>query len=408
MKTRIQSAILFVGLLSLIIPQNNSAQDWPQWRGVNRDGKVTGFTVPAKWPKQLTQAWKVTVGFGDASPLLAGQKLYVFTRQNDNEVLRCLDPNTGKELWVNSYVAGSASGPSSSHPGPRSTPTVADGKIVTLGVNGIISCLSASDGKVIWRKTEFTDGVPQYFTAMSPVITDGLCIAHLGGPENGKIIAFELAAGNIKWKCEGYGPAYASPVIMTVEGKKLVIHQTDKNLICLSTSDGKLQWQIPTPPSQRFYNSASPIIDGQTIIYTGQGSGTRAVRVQKQGETFTTSELWQNPDLGTSYNTPVIKEGSLYGLTQVGKLFCINEQTGKTAWTDTVMYKNFGSILDAGSVMIALPSTSDLIVYKPNPTTYAEVAKYKVSETPVYATPLLSGKRIYVKDNETLTMWTVQ
>ena len=408
MKTTILSFSLVAGILLLLIPATTLAQEFPQWQGVNRDGKVTGFNVPSTWPKELSQTWKVTVGFGDASPVLAGQKLYIFTRQDVNEILRCLDANTGKEIWKDSYAAGVATGPSASHPGPRSTPAVAEGKVVTLGVNGIISCLDANTGKVVWRKEEFTDGLPQFFTGMSPIIVDGLCIAHLGGAENGKIIAFDLPTGNIKWKWEGDGPSYSSPILMILDGKKQVVVQTDKNLMALTVLDGKVQWQIPTLPEKRFYNSASPIADGQMLIYTGQGTGIRAVKVQKQDDGYTTSELWHNPDLNPSYNTPVLKEGSIYGLTQAGKLFCINAQNGQTAWADTSMHKNFGGILDAGSVMIALPSSSNLVVYKPDKNAYTEIARFKVADTPVYAHPLLAGNRIYIKDNETLVMWTAE
>ncbi len=322
--------------------------------------------------------------------------------------MRCLDANTGKEIWKDSYVTGVVTGPPASHPGPRSTPTVAEGKVITLGVNGIISCLDANTGKVIWRKDEFTKGLPMFYTGMSPIIVDGLCIAHLGGAENGKIIAFDLLTGNIKWKWDGDGPSYSSPILMTMDGKKQVIVQTDKNLIGLTITDGKLQWQISTPPMQRFYNSSSPISDGQNLIYTGQGTGVWAVKILKQGNGFTTSEVWHNPDFNPSYNTPVLKEGSLYGLTQAGKLFCINAQNGQTAWADTSMHKNFGAILDAGSVMITLPSSSNLVVYKPDKSAYAEVARFKVADTPVYAHPLLVGNHIYVKDNETLVMWTTE
>jgi outer membrane protein assembly factor BamB len=408
MKKSHQLYYLIAGIILLVIPATTLAQDCPQWRGVNRDGKVTGFNVPQKWPKELTQTWKVTVGFGDASPVLVGQKLYVFTRQEDNEILRCLDANTGKELWKDSYITGAVTGPPSSHPGPRSTPTVAEGKIVTLGVNGILSCLDANTGKVVWRKDEYTGELPVYYTGMSPIIIDGLCIAHLGGQENGKILAFELSTGNIKWKCEGYGPAYASPVLLIIDGKKHVILQTDKNLIALDVSDGKIQWQIPTVPERRFYNSATPVLDGQTVIYTGQGTGIWAAKIQKQGDTFGTSELWHNTDLNPSYNSPVLKDAALYGITSAGKLYCINAQNGQTAWADTSMNKAFGAILDAGPVMMALPSSSELIVYKPDSKAYSEIIRYKVSDTPVYAHPLLSGNRIYIKDNDTLVMWTVQ
>lgn len=408
MKNTILLLSLFAGILFLVLPVKTFSQDFPQWRGVNRNGKVTGFNVPAVWPKELSQTWKVTVGFGDASPVLVGQKLYIFSRQEDNEILRCLDANTGKEIWKDSYVTGLVTGPPASHPGPRSTPTVAEGKIITLGVNGIISCLDANTGKVIWRKDEFTNGLPMFYTGMSPIIVDGLCIAHLGGAENGKIVAFDLQTGNIKWKWDGNGPSYSSPILMTLDGKKQVIVQTDKNLIGLTITDGKLQWQISTPPMQRFYNSSSPISDGQNLIYTGQGTGVWAVKILKQGDGFITSEVWHNPDLNPSYNTPVLKESSLYGLTQTGKLFCINAQNGQTAWVDTLMNKNFGAILDAGSVMIALPSTSELVVYNPDKSTYTEIARFKVADTPVYAHPLLVGNRIYVKDNETLVMWNIK
>ena len=105
-----------------------SAQDWPQWRGPNRDGKATGFNPPKTWPKELSQKWKVAVGHGDATPALVGNKLFVFARQDTDEVLRCLDAGTGKELWQDKYAVPAISGPDASvHGGPRSSPAVVDG-----------------------------------------------------------------------------------------------------------------------------------------------------------------------------------------------------------------------------------------------------------------------------------------
>ena len=117
----------------LLIAAGALAQDWPQWRGPNRDGKVAGFTPPAKWPEKLPLKWKTTVGLGDSTPALVGDKLYVFTRQGGDEVTTCLNAADGKQAWQDKYAAGSVSGPSSrEHPGPRSSPAVADGKVVTV------------------------------------------------------------------------------------------------------------------------------------------------------------------------------------------------------------------------------------------------------------------------------------
>ncbi len=408
MKNTNRLIIAVVGYVILVGAGCVFAQDWPQWRGPNRDGKVSGFTAPRKWPGSLTQKWKTTVGLGDATPALVGDRLYVFARQGADEVTLCLNAGDGKEIWRNKYEAQAVTGAAGRHPGPRSSPAVADGKVVTLGVGGVLSCLDAANSNVVWRKDEFPRVVPRFFTAMSPIIVDGMCIAHLGGKDNAAIIAFDLATGDQKWKWPGDGPAYASPVLMTVKGTKQIIVQTEKNIVSVAVADGKLLWQVPSPAQRRFYNSATPIVDGQTVIYTGQGQGTKAVKVKKQGDGFATEELWSNEELGTGFNTPVLKNGLLFGLSNSGNFFCMNARTGQTAWTDTTKHEKFGAILDAGSVILALPSSSELIAFKPDAKEYGEIMRYKVADTPTYAHPIISGNRVFVKDQESLAMWIIK
>lgn len=388
---------------------NTFAQDWPQWRGINRDGKVTGFKAPQVWPKELTQVWKVNVGFGDATPILVGKKIYSFTRQGTDEVVLCLDATTGKEIWKNTYVALAVTGPSTSHPGPRSTPAAANGKIVTFGVAGVLSCLDAESGKLLWRKENPANAVPTFFTSMSPLIVDGLCIAHIGKTNDGQVLALDLNTGNEKWKWTGEGPSYASPVLMTIDGLKLLIIQTEANLISLNLSDGKLLWTIPTPVQQRFYNCVTPYVDGQTIYYTGQGIGMKAIKVEKQGDKYVTKEIWSNPEVGAKWNTPVLEKGFLYGFTDTRKIYCLNAATGKTAWIDASPTSDFASIVDCGSSIIGLSGvTSSLIVLKPVSTAYTEEAKYKVSTTPIYASPVITGNDVYIKDAESLTLYKIK
>jgi outer membrane protein assembly factor BamB len=403
---KLLTASVFLLSISLLASQ---AQDWPQWRGINRDGKVTGFKAPQTWPQQLKQVWKVSVGFGDATPALVNNKIYVFTRQGDTEILQCLDASTGKQIWQSAgYPAVTVSGPPASHPGPRSSVAVSEGKVITLGVGGNIACFDAANGKLIWKNEDFKGAVPQFFTGMSPLISSGICYAHLGGPQTGQFIAFDLSTGSIKWKVEGESPAYGSPVLMTIDGSKQIVFQAQTKLVSFDLSDGKQLWEFATPVGTgRVQNATSPVVDQNKVYYTGLSNGVNAIEIKKAGNSFAVNKLWTNPDFSTGFSTPLLKDGFLYGLSNQSRLFCINANTGQTAWRDETALQNFGSLVDAGSVIVALTSNSNFVVLKPDGQKYNQVALIKLVESSIYAHPILSGNRIYIKDNESLTLFTV-
>jgi outer membrane protein assembly factor BamB len=284
---------------------------------------------------------------------------------------------------------------------------VADGKVVTLGAAGMVSCMDATSGKKLWRKDDFAGAVPRFFAAVSPIIVNGLCILHLGGQANGAIVASDLATGEPKWKWTGDGPGYDSPVLMTIGSAKIIVTQTDKNVVAINLADGKLLWQAPFAPAGMGYNAATPIVDGQTLIYTGQGRGTKAVKIEQQGDGFAAKELWSNADNSPQFNTPVLKNGFLYGLSMPGKFYCINVQTGQTVWTDPTGGRGaYGSIVDAGSVLLALTPKAQLIAFEPSEKEYKELASLKVADKEVYAYPVVAGNRIFVKDQDSVTLWT--
>lgn len=465
--------------------------DWPQWRGPNRDAKVTDFKAPQTWPKQLTQKWKTTVGSGDATPAWVGDKVYVFSRQGEDEVTQCLNASDGMQVWENKYPAVSVSGPAGQHPGPRSSPAVAHGKVVTFGVGGVLSCLDASTGKVLWRKEsnkDFSPAWPNFYVASSPLIVDGLCVAHLGGRGKGAVVAYDLNTGDAKWKWEGEGPAYSSPVVMTADGVKQVVEVGEQSMVGLNVTNGTLLWQMPMssgrgmggpggrgpggpggpgggpggpgggpggPPGGpggpggpgagpggggpggpgggrgmgrgmgggmgMSYNAATPIIDGQMIILSGQS--IRAVKIAKQDDKFTAMPQWTDSDVSTSFNTPVLKDDKIYGLSGSNSLFCVDAKTGKTLWTHDVQPAaggggggrggrgggrgGFGSIVDAGPVLIALTPSGELTVFKPGDAEYSQVARIKVADSPTYSYPVPQGNQILIKDQDSVAMYTL-
>ena len=178
--------LVYVCLIAsgLLWAQDWRAQDWPQWRGPNRDGEMR-FNEPKVWPEKLTTKWKVPVGEGYASPIFAGGRILQFARQGDDEVAMSIDPESGKILWRQSYPAPYEPVQSAARhgKGPKSTPLYYDGRLYTFGISGILSSFDAATGKVDWRKEytkDFKGTWPQFGTSMSPVAADGLIVALVG------------------------------------------------------------------------------------------------------------------------------------------------------------------------------------------------------------------------------------
>lgn len=385
-----------------------NAQNWLGWRGNSRNGTVAGFTRPTAWPSQLNKIWEMKVGLGDASPVMNNNQIILHIKLDTTEVVMCLDAVKGKEIWrSNLNPAPNITGPAIGHPGPRSTPFIDHGKIYTLGAGGVVTCLDTKKGKVIWKNDAYTSEVPQFYTSCSPIVFDGKCIVQLGGKTKGIIVAFDANSGKEIWKLEGEPTSYSSPAVM-ISNKNMLLVQSETNLLGVST-DGKILWKIATPVQRMFYNAPSPIFDGQNIFIAGQGGGTKAYSLAKSGDNWENKELWSNKDFGTSFNTPLLKDGFLYGNeAKQGKLFCLNAATGEMAWTDATALNRFASMLDLGNVLACLPATGQLIFFEPSGKAYVEMAKYKVAETDVYAHPLIVGDRIFVKEKELLTCWSLK
>jgi outer membrane protein assembly factor BamB len=426
MRTANRTAGVLVTCVTLLGAAGAGAQDWPQWRGANRDGKATGFTAPKTWPKELTKKWSEKVGDGAGTPALVGDKLYVFTRQGSQEVLSCRNAADGKEVWQDKYDAAGFQGRGDTgFPGPRSSPTVADGKVVTLGVMGVLSCYDAATGKKLWRKDDLK-GWPMFHTASSPIVVNGLCIAQLGGDRNGATVAYDLATGEQKWKADSDSPGYASPVLLKVGDTKAVVAETDKSIIAVNVADGKQLWKTSYPVGRMEYNASTPIVEGDTLVYGGSNRGTKAVKMEKKDNEVTAKELWSNKDNSVQFNSPVLKNGLIYGLSNSDKLFCINAESGKTLWSAPIGASGggggggrggrggmggrggYGSIVDAGTVLLALTPAGQLVVFEPSDKEFKQVAKYKVADGGTYAYPIVSGSRIFVKDKDSLTLWTIE
>ena len=382
--------------------------DWPQWRGPNRDGTLATFIAPASWPERLTRRWRVDVGDGYATPVLVGERLYVFTRQGEREVLRALDADTGGELWHSSYPAPFSYDPAvePTGPGPRATPTFADGKLFTLGLGGVVTAFDAETGTQIWQISKATVA-PPYGTAVSPLVDQGLVIVHVGGQDQGALTAFDANTGAVRWAWAEDGPSYASPLAADLNETRQVITLSQGHVIGVSASSGALLWQRRFR-TQHEQNAIDPILAEGTVIVAGFQEPTSAFRVVRDRNVWTTERVWENREISLFTTNGVLIDGMLFGLSQraSGQYFLLDVVTGETIWTSAGRQAENAAIVKAGEMLFVLEDDAELILGRASRTGFEEVRRYTVAETATWAHPTISGNRVFVKDASSLTLWT--
>jgi outer membrane protein assembly factor BamB len=407
---RVLTAMVLLFAVSLSLSAQRPATDWTQWRGPNRDG-VAPFSAPQTWPERLTQKWKVEVGTGYATPLIVGNRVYMFSRQGENELMTAFDADTGKEAWKNpGYPAAFTmmSATVQHGPGPKSTPVFSNGRLYSIGMTGVVTAWDAATGKQVWQKPGSTV-VPQFTThAFSPLVDRGLVIFHTGGHDNGALTAFDINTGAEKWSWKGDGPGYGSPVVADLGGTRQIITITQKTLVSVDAATGAVLWQRPWV-SPNVTNSITPVVYGQTVIVSGNGDPTTAFTVAKKGGEWVTEPAWQNADIPMRMSNPVLLGDTLYGMTtrNSGQYFGVDAKTGKTLWFSEGRQAGNVAMATAAPLLLSLEDDGELVVARASQTAFELVKRYKVADTATWTQAAFSGNRIFVKDVSSLTLWTL-
>jgi outer membrane protein assembly factor BamB len=396
---------LLIALLtsSATVAAQGSPRDYPQWRGRNRDGSASAFAEPKTWPDQLTKKWKVDAGEGYATPLVVGNVVYVFSRIDGNEVMTALNADTGIELWRTSYPAPYTliSAAAAHGMGPKATPLFDKGKLWTVGNNGIVSAFDAANGKILWQKPAPSDR-ETYGAAVSPVADDDLVIVHAG--DAGFLTALDANSGEVRWRWDGDSPAYASPIVVNLEGTRQVVSITDHYVVGLSAVDGTLLWQRPWP---RLLH-VSPILYDDTIIVSAGRDGLMALKPTRRDGTWRTDVVWEATDVSLFLSNPVVVHDTLFGLSQraSGQFFALDARTGKVLWLGEPRAATNSAIVMAGDLLLLLNDDGELIVARSNRTGFEPLKRYKVADSATWAQPAISGNRFFVKDASSLALWT--
>jgi outer membrane protein assembly factor BamB len=397
-----------LAVLVVLLASGVEAADWPQWRGPARDGRIPALETRTDWPAALAPAWKVPVGEGHASPVVVGDRVYVFSREGEQEVVRALGLATGETIWRRAYPAPYEMN-SAAHAhgkGPKGTPVVADDRIYTLGISGILSCVDGGDGRLLWQKefgSQFSATSPLYGTAMSPVVDGGRVIAHVGGPGDGALTAFDAATGEVAWAWTGDGPGYSSPVVAEIGGVRQVVTFSESFLVGVSADDGTLLWKIPFTTSW-VQNAVTPVVQGDTVIYSGLDHPVQAVKVAKGPSGWTTEPAWENDAVAAYMSTPVLAGGRIFGMShkKQGQFFALDAASGKTIWLSEGRQGDNAAVLVGGGALFLLTNESELIVAPQAGEAFAPKRTWPVAESPTWAHPVVLDEGVLVKDVETL------
>ncbi len=395
----------------LIASASSAIEDWPQWRGPHRDAHAPGVTPPAIWPKQLTRRWQVEVGLGHSSPVMAKGKIYIFTRRGDDEVLACLSAE-GKELWQQKYPAPYQVNPAAAlhGKGPKSTPAVAAGRVYTFGISGTLTCRDANTGQRLWQK-EFTKQFPAtsplYGVAMSPLVEADKCIVHVGGHDKGALMALDAKTGETLWSWPDDGPAYASPIVVTLDGVRQVVTQSQKACVAVDFDDGKLLWKIAFQ-TEYDQNAVTLVEHEGSLIVSGYNKGVDRYRIERKDGEWETDATWENKEVSLYTSSPLADGDTLFGFSHrhKGELFAINLTTGKTLWTSDGRMGENASLVETGKVLWALTSGAELIAFKATEKQFEPLAQYKVADTPTWAHPVIFSDGVLVKDETKLILWS--
>jgi outer membrane protein assembly factor BamB len=397
-------AVFLLGALTL-------GADWPQFLGPQRNSTTTETDLRQSWDaKGPPVVWRTDVGEGFSAPVVAGERLVLFHRVGDEEIVECLNAANGKAIWKHTDPT-KYEDPLGKGDGPRSTPLIAKDHVYTLSPGGHLLCLKLADGKKVWERELLKDfEVPPSFFGIgtSPVFVGDYLILNVGGREAG-IVAFNGETGGIPWKATDDGASYSSPVAARVGGFKHTVFLTRDGIVSVAPDFGTVRfhkrWRSRMNAS---VNAAAPVIVGDYLFFTAC-YGTGAILLRNKNGNADIEEVWSNDrTLSCHFSTPVYHDGYLYGFhgrQETGTEFrCVEMKTGKVHWSK----EGFGcsSMILAENNLIVLSEGGELVLVKCKSDGYHEKARAAVLTGPCRAHMALANGCLYARDNKKLVCWS--
>jgi len=398
-------AAMVVVCLSALSANFLRADDWPQWRGPNRDGVWHETGIVEKFEdKQLKLDWRARIGSGYSGPTIADGRVFVTDRlvePSQVERVHCFDAKTGRELWTHTYDCRYSG--VGYEAGPRAAVTIDQGRAFALGAMGNLHCLDAANGAVIWKKDllkEYHIQMPIWGIAAAPLVDGPLLIVQVGG-EKSCVVAFDKATGEERWKSLDDRASYSAPIIIQQAGRRVLVCWTGDSIAGLDPATGGVRWRYPFKPSKMVLNVATPVVHGDRLFLTAFYDGSLMLRLDQKQPAV--EEIWRKVGrdeqhtqaLQSIISTPHFDGDNIYGVDSYGQLRCLDAATGDRVWESqaAVPKARWSTIhfVRNGSRMFLFNERGELIIAELSPGGYHEISRTQVIEPTTGQLPQRGG-----------------
>ena len=376
----------------------DSHVDWPGFRGPHRDGIVTGVRIKTDWAASPpVELWRRPVGPGWSSFAASDGLLYTQEQRGEFEVVACYDATTGKPVWTHRDTARFWE--SNGGAGPRGTPSLHNGRVYTFGATGILNALDAGNGAVVWTRNAASDAgakTPGWGFSSSPLVVGDVVIV----AASGRLAAYDLATGALRWLGPEGGGSYSSPHLLTIGGEEQVLLLGGAGATSVTPADGKVLWKHPWPG----FTSLQPALtaDGGVLITTGDmagGVGIRRLAIVHAPSGWTVEEVWTSSGLKPYFNDFVVHDGHAFGFDG-SILACIDLHDGKRKWKGGRYGHGQLLLLADQSLLLVLSEEGELALVAAAPGQFTEIARFPAMQDKTWNHPVLAGDILLVRNGQ--------
>jgi outer membrane protein assembly factor BamB len=391
------------------IEVGSRASDYPEYRGRERNGIAQGPPLARDWVAQPPRLlWRQPVGGGYAAFAVAGNAAVTIEQRRQEEAIVCYDTATGKERWAHAYRAYFTE--TLGGKGPRSTPTIVDGDVYSLGATGMLTCLELTTGKTKWTVNilEDNDNV-RWGMSGSPLVYDRVVVVNPGTQRpsrQGKaLVAYNRIDGTPVWSSGSTRAGYSSPMLATLADRRQILLLDGEGVGGYDAADGTELWRFPWE-TMNGINVAQPLaLDGDRVFITAAyGMGGAMMHIADIGGKFEAKPLWRNKNLRCKFSSPVVYQGYLFGLDDGGILACLDARTGEQKWRQG-RYDE-GQLLLAGELLLVLSEGGQLAIVEARPDRYQELGRIDaLSGKKTWNCPALARGKAFIRNAEEMASY---